>query len=132
MKHWIAICLVAVIVSACSDGDGTGRQPLEASLESIDDPLDDPLAVDFHQESLSAVLDDFRNRTRVSIFVPWPALDKAGISPKTPITLQLDAPAREVMKRILDEASKAAPGHEVSFTVSEGILQISEPRASSS
>ena len=135
-KNLISTLLVAfgLFAIACTDSSSdTGTEASQPSETSAAQRLERLITVNFEQESLSDVIDQFRNLTRVNIFVPWPALEAVGISQKTSISLKLqNIPASDVMKRILEQASDQTPNHTVTFFVSDGILTISEPKKSAS
>ncbi len=88
--------------------------------------LRQPVQVNFEAIQLSLVIDYLRNITGLNFYVNWPALEAAGVSQETPITLQLsNVPAEQAMRLVLQQAAATAFGEQIGFSVIEGVVQIS-------
>jgi len=67
--------------------------------------LNEPISVNYQAVPLRLVIDDLRSRTGLNFDVRWQRLEAAGVSPDTPIELELrHVPAGVVLRRVLQHA----------------------------
>ncbi|MHB1156847.1 MAG: hypothetical protein ACYC26_08410 [Phycisphaerales bacterium] len=85
--------------------------------------LQQPIPVDFRANQLANVMEYLRNVTGANFVVQWRALEAAGITKETPITMQLNNVAAErALRLILDEAGGDLV--KLSYSVDEGVVVV--------
>jgi len=84
--------------------------------------------IKFNQHEFRDVVDSFRETYGLNIYVEWKALEAAGVSKSTPVTLNLrNVTVGRTLDVILSEVSTRAPGADaqIMHIVDNGVLTIS-------
>ena len=93
--------------------------------------LDDPrialarrvARIDYDNNSLSTVIDAFRDMAGANIHVNWKALEAVGIDRNTPVSIHLNnVPLRKVLKTILKDLGPTE--NLVTYYVDEGVIEV--------
>jgi len=72
------------------------------------------------------VIDSLSESSRLEIFVNWPAIENAGISRNTPITVLLNgATLRKVLDAVLVEADNSGRYIYIKYIIDDGVITIS-------
>lgn len=79
-------------------------------------------AINVEGESLSHMIDFFRNASGANIVVDWKILEAAGVAKDTPVTLQVkNLSLRKMLQLTLNQAS---PSTQLVFTVDQNVIEI--------
>lgn len=90
-----------------------------STKQSLNDVLP---ATNMHRVTLRDAMAYLRNTTEANIFVNWTALRNAGVSPLTPVNLQLqNVPVHKILSLILQQVS---PQTTLIYFVSDNVLTI--------
>ncbi|MBI1372070.1 MAG: hypothetical protein GC159_04830 [Phycisphaera sp.] len=92
--------------------------------ERVREKLGQPIDVGFNGERLKDVLDSFRKKAGVNLFVNWHTLEGAEVKPDSPVTIEFkNSPADEVLALILNRVGgDAVP---LGYGIEKGVVVIS-------
>ncbi len=105
----------------------------EASTSEINQQVEfklrEPIAVEFTAHKLETAIDFIKNITGVNFVINWTAMTNVGVEPDLPITLEIKGiPAGQALKLVMEQASAGNELDPVSYTVHDGLVDISTER----
>jgi general secretion pathway protein D len=106
--------------------DNAGESEVNRRIEMR---LQEPVPVNFENNSLINVIDYLRNTTSLNFYVNWTALQNVGVEQDYPINLQLsNVPASQALALVLQEASAGNELDPIGYAIHQGIIKISTDR----
>ena len=119
----------------CIIGSGNpAPNPVGASAEAeanrrVEKKLQEPMPADLRNTSLVDVIDYIRTYTGLSVDTNWAAMEEAGVSKDSPITMQLQGvSAGLVLELVLREAGGKDETNPVRYAIERGVIVISSER----
>jgi hypothetical protein len=122
----LGLLLVSVVVFPACASDKSVRPAESKNAQvrlALNRPLPPTVAIDMRNVPLRDAISFLADVTGISFHVNWKALDAAGVSGDTQITVRLrNVTPRKVLNTVLSDA--AGPDQKLTFYIDEGVVEV--------